>query len=557
MKTLLYVLAILTAKLFVTASMYAQTQQWSAIYNGSPVDIMEKTVIDPSSNVFVTGERTSSGNYSTQYLAKYNSSGVFQWQRFFYGPYYNLPNNRGAYSNSAVTDASGNIYIAGKVDSAFSSYKGYIMKYNSNGDSLWGKYAGIGDTLGYVEWDAMKMDNAGNIYVAGLNNKYVTYSSSFIIAKYSSSGTLLWVKTQAPPVFRSSYSTLIRMNLDNSNNVFVSAPAQKSNGSNTTDFYTFKLNSSGSFQWESLYNGPADDQDMVSSMTLDANGDVFVEGTGTNVTQPFKEITCIKYNGSTGAQQWIYKANGSSGNGDNAAYNVAAGPNNDVYLTGSLYTPTTSGDGVLIKLNATTGIESWRKTLAGANSTPDIYSDVCVIGSGIVYAVGVTNYYSVNSTVWIKKFNAIGDSLAGATYTQPNYIMPKSIIPGYGSSIYVSGDNTQGIPAGDAWVVKYSVMTGIDPIHSSTPDKFSLSQNYPNPFNPTTKITFNLPQDSKVTMNVFDLSGKMVSSLINDRSFTSGAHEIEFNAGSLSSGTYFYQIKAGDFTETKKMILIK
>ena len=93
------------------------------------------------------------------------------------------------------------------------------------------------------------------------------------------------------------------------------------------------------------------------------------------------------------------------------------------------------------------------------------------------------------------------------------------------------------------------------------PTKFSLSQNYPNPFNPETKIKFEIPgqarnDNSLVTLKVYDILGKEVATLINEEKVT-GDYEVEFNGSNFPSGIYFYKLKAGNFVETKKMILLK
>jgi hypothetical protein len=98
-------------------------------------------------------------------------------------------------------------------------------------------------------------------------------------------------------------------------------------------------------------------------------------------------------------------------------------------------------------------------------------------------------------------------------------------------------------------------ITGVTPI-GLVPGEYSISQNYPNPFNPATKISFNLPKAGVVKLVVFDILGKEVATLVNG--FTpSGTHDVDFNAAALSSGVYFYRIEAGDFTATKKMLLVK
>ncbi len=88
------------------------------------------------------------------------------------------------------------------------------------------------------------------------------------------------------------------------------------------------------------------------------------------------------------------------------------------------------------------------------------------------------------------------------------------------------------------------------------PKEFSLEQNYPNPFNPTTKINWQLPVESFVSLKVFDVLGNEVVNLVNETQ-TAGMHSIDFNAAQLSGSIYFYTLKAGDFSETKKLILLK
>jgi len=88
------------------------------------------------------------------------------------------------------------------------------------------------------------------------------------------------------------------------------------------------------------------------------------------------------------------------------------------------------------------------------------------------------------------------------------------------------------------------------------PENFSLSQNYPNPFNPITTIRFELPEDEKVSLKIFNILGEEVSTLVNT-DLKAGQHEFQFNANNLSSGIYFYQLQAGSFVQTKKMILIR
>jgi hypothetical protein len=85
---------------------------------------------------------------------------------------------------------------------------------------------------------------------------------------------------------------------------------------------------------------------------------------------------------------------------------------------------------------------------------------------------------------------------------------------------------------------------------------FNLEQNYPNPFNPSTSIKFSVPTSEFVTLKVYDILGNEVATLVNEQKAV-GSYEVRFDAGNLASGMYIYTLKAGNFTQTKKLMLMK
>lgn len=103
---------------------------------------------------------------------------------------------------------------------------------------------------------------------------------------------------------------------------------------------------------------------------------------------------------------------------------------------------------------------------------------------------------------------------------------------------------------------KAKTLTVISNNGTQAPTEFSLQQNYPNPFNPTTTINYTISVYTQVNITVFDINGRKVETLV-DKEQNAGSYKINFNAAHLSSGTYFYRISAGHFSETKKMILVK
>lgn len=128
-----------------------------------------------------------------------------------------------------------------------------------------------------------------------------------------------------------------------------------------------------------------------------------------------------------------------------------------------------------------------------------------------------------------------------------------------GNKLFVmeTGEQYGANPHPKLWEVTLpeSSVTGIKQ-KINTPVDFKLNQNYPNPFNPTTEISWQLPVRSHVILKVYDILGKEVLTLV-DEAETAGNHKIEFNAGNLTSGIYFYTLNAGSFHKTKKLVLLK
>jgi photosystem II stability/assembly factor-like uncharacterized protein len=125
------------------------------------------------------------------------------------------------------------------------------------------------------------------------------------------------------------------------------------------------------------------------------------------------------------------------------------------------------------------------------------------------------------------------------------------------SEVFLINRNT-GWAAGDSgrvFVTSSAIIGNISYI-SNVPKNFSLSQNYPNPFNPSTKIQFALPKSSLAKIVVYDLLGREIETVVNEQ-LNAGTYEADFDGGKLSSGVYYYKLTAGDFSETKKMVLIK
>ena len=126
---------------------------------------------------------------------------------------------------------------------------------------------------------------------------------------------------------------------------------------------------------------------------------------------------------------------------------------------------------------------------------------------------------------------------------------------------------TPGIPAPTSWpTYKYNtarhgsipkMVTGISDNPLKIPHELVLSQNYPNPFNPSTRIEFILPKSETISLAVFNTAGQQVANLLNAQLYDAGKHTIDFNAGSLPTGIYFYRLETKTRKYVQKMILLR
>jgi photosystem II stability/assembly factor-like uncharacterized protein len=193
-------------------------------------------------------------------------------------------------------------------------------------------------------------------------------------------------------------------------------------------------------------------------------------------------------------------------------------------------------------LKTTNGGENWFNIL---NINFGIFS-IQFANINIGFAVGDKNiYYTTNGgNNWSYSFIGVNTILYKLYRTSENIIFAI----GSEGKIYRTSNN--------------GGIIGINPIETHIPTKIKLFQNYPNPFNPVTKIKFDIPVDSRirgndrVVLKVYDILGKEIETLVNEK-LNPGTYELTFNASQFPSGVYFYRLQAGDYNETKRMILLK
>lgn len=184
------------------------------------------------------------------------------------------------------------------------------------------------------------------------------------------------------------------------------------------------------------------------------------------------------------------------------------------------------------------------------NAAGTNWMDVFVVGSGDGGAtwgtpVNVTNNPGVQD-MWATLADKVDDNLHIA----------------YGSTAYAGHTTDVAGTSMDHYYLAVPKATiplkpvSVTPKNSTIPDQFALHQNYPNPFNPTTNITFDLKTASNVNLSIYDVAGKLVTTLVNGK-MTAGQYSVTWNADNMTSGVYFAKLQSDGFTSVKKMMLIK
>ncbi|HMQ80004.1 MAG TPA: SBBP repeat-containing protein [Ignavibacteria bacterium] len=537
---------ILLSLIFVfSTQIYSQVSTvWEKRYNGTGNDYDEATSIyvDAAGNIYVAGASTGSGSGKDFTVVKYNSDGLTQWVGR-----YNGPGNADDDAYLVKVDNAGNVYVSGASTGSGTGLDYCVVKYNSAGVQQWAsRYNGPGNATDEVY--SLQFDNSGNVYITGYSNGGST-GDDICTIKYNSSGAQQWMVRYNGSANNDDYGNSI--SIDNAGNSYVTGAVTRT-GSDL-DYITLKYNTSGVQIWAVFYNGPGNGEDFPSSNAIDANGNIFVTGYSYGSTSG-PDYCTIKYNNS-GAQQWVQRYDGPDGWDE--SWNVILDPAGNVYITGNSAGIGTGDDYCTIKYN-NSGVQQWIARYTGPDSSNDYCNWVAPDANGNVYVTGIVGdgagspqnivtvgYNTAGVQQWVQTYNGIGNEFdSGNALTVDNQ-----------GNVYVTG-GSDNLGNTDFVTIKYSSTIGIQPISTEIPNKFSLEQNYPNPFNPATKIRFSISSSNPVMISIFDVTGKHKEDLINSY-LNAGVYEITFNSLAYSSGVYFYRVVFGNFSETRKMIIIK
>jgi hypothetical protein len=550
-------LFILCSALLINISSYSQ--QWISIFNGkggnfdgsSSTDVGTAVTADNKGNCFVTGYTTAYSQNFDYLTIKYNSNGDTLWTAVYNGE----SNNEDKAFGIAV-DQPGNVYITGYSYSSLSGYDYLTIKYNSSGVQQWAaRYNGTGNqedkAFGIV------VDDAGNSYVTG---RSTGSSANFdgVTIKYDSDGNEVWSDRYDGPGNGNDESAAITK--DKHGYIYITG---FSNGGNTgLDYVTIKYDySNGSRLWLSRYSGNGNHDDKAFGIAVDNMFNVYV--TGCSSANNSLDYLTIKYD-SDGNELWTAAYDGTANN-DDKAFGIAVDNDYNVYVTGESKGINSDFDYLTVKYNSS-GSEQWTARYDGTGVSLDAANAIVSSGSSIVVTGTSMNSTSIGSEdmVTIQYDKSTGEQMQIVRYDGGQNIsdVAQGIASDTLNNIFITGYSKQEFDYSNSWTrmvtlnYKGKNSTVLTTKSINTPVKYNLKQNYPNPFNPSTIISFDVVNNGIVNLTLYDILGRQVKVLIN-QNMNAGSYEISFNLSNLSSGVYFYELKAGTFRDVKKMTLIK
>ncbi len=509
--------------------------QWFKEYDGTgiSVDNVKSCSVDKNGNIYVTGESyTALGSRFT--TIKYDAQGTLQWVKHFRDSTapYNTP-------YSIAVDVSGYIYVMGECIkmSVDTSYY-VVIKYNSSGEEQWiTKYTGSENFL--YPGNLLAVDSVGNVYIS------ITSQEDYVTIKYNSDGNQQWAMRYDSFV-GFSIDAPTALAIDAFGNVYVT-------GSSSARCATIKYNSDGTEQWAVRYNDSTSAANSPKEIAIDNIGNVYVIGSiGFN---PNSNYLTIKYD-SSGNQLWVRQYDGTA-NGSDKANGLVIDESNNIYVTGRSLEVGTSADYATIKYSPN-GDEQWVARYSGEGNGIDEPAVITIDHLGDIYITGKSvgpdstwnftsiKYTPAGNTEWISIYN---DPLTSLDE-------PKNIVVDSVGNVYIAGSSMY-----NNWsiftVIKYNqIKSDVKDIDNKLPVKFFLAQNYPNPFNPSTTISFSLPHAGYVRLSVLNILGQEITVLLNAER-QAGTYTASWDGVRYASGVYFYRLMAGNFSQTRKLVLMK
>ena len=534
---------------------------WTRTYGGSDDDYCWSVQQTTDGGYVIAGFTYSFGAGSCDaHLIKTDTNGDTLWTHTYGG-------SESDYSQSVQQTTDGGYIIAGFTSSfGAGSNDYYLVKTDANGDTLWTRtYGGSGRDDGY----SVQQTTDGGYIIVGWTQSFGAGMNDVYLVKTDADGNSLWTRTYGGSA--NDCGWFVQQTSDGG---YIIAGETASSGAGSSDYYLVKTDANGDILWTRTYGGSSYDASWGIQQTTDGGyvviGFTYSFGVG-------GDIYLVKTD-ANGDSLWSRTYGGSSGDD---AFSVQQTTDGGYIIGGSTRSFGAGGGDV------------WLVKVAGEAPLPDVTIEILPDdppvtvpqGGNFGFTGSVTNNtedpqvtdawtmavgpeketygpFKVLNNVDLEPFETrTAHFNQGVPNLAPlgfyNYIAycgdyPSTVID---SSFFevevIEGQFTEAGEAG--WVLTGSFSEGdlVD-----LPSEFALLSNYPNPFNAQTVIEYQLPVSSTVKLEVYNLLGSKVATLVNGEE-EAAYKSVTWDASEVSSGVYFYKLTAGDYTQTRRMMLVR
>jgi N-acetylneuraminic acid mutarotase len=523
------------------------TNTWSSLGTGSSNGVSGNVyaLAVVGNEVFVGGLFTSAGGVSANSVARFNTQT-------------NTWSSLGMFSSNGVNDrvsalavVGNEVYVGGSFTSAGGVSANRVARFNTL-TNTWSRL-GTGSSNGV----------SGSVAALAVVGNEVVVGGSFTSAGGVSANRVARFNTQT-----NTWSSLGMFSSNGVNDV-VAALAVVGNevvvGGYFTEAGGVSANSVARFNtqtntWSSLGTGSSNGvSGSVAALAVVGN-EVVVGGTFTSAGG-VSANSVARFNTQTNT--WSSLGTGSSNGVSGGVYpydpyvSALAVVGNEVVVGGYF----TSAGGVSANSVARFNTQTNTWSSLGTGSSNGVFGTVsalAVVGNEVVVGGYFTSAGGVSANS-VARFNTQTNTWSSLGTGSSNGVSGGGVnaLAVSGSEVFVGGGFTLAGGIASTFIARWNSGTSrVEQLSPTAPKTFLLEQNYPNPFNPSTTIRYQLPVASEVKLEVYDVLGKKIATLVNERQ-SAGSYQVVWNASGLSSGTYFYRLQAGTFVETKKMIMVK
>jgi uncharacterized delta-60 repeat protein len=521
----------------LSGTSFAQ-ERWVYRYNGSAGhdDLALSIVAGPDSNLYAAGYTDEGVTDSDFTVLSLTDSGTERWV-------YRYSALGGDAACCVITGSDSNIYAAGHCDDYLT-----VVSLTVSGAERWVyQYKPVRSLdIAY----SIVMGSDGNLYAAGRSFASGT-DYDFVVVSLTDSGTERWVYRYDGPAGETDEAYSVVVGSDG--NIYA---AGRSLGNGTSfDFVVVSLADSGTERWVYRYDGPANWTDQANSIVMDSDGNLYAAGRSYEA-ETYYDFTVVSLTPS-GSERWVYRYNGPAGFWDKAN-SIVMGMDGDLYAAGSSDGIVYSDDITVVSLTPS-GDERWVYRYNGPGNSGDNAYSIMYGSDGNIYVAGASggSGTSADFTVvslapsgaerWVYRYNGPGNS-GDVAY---------SIVCGSDGSVYAAGQSSGSGTLDDVTVISLSPDVGVaERLSRPSASVCHLLYNRPNPVSNSTLISYSLPSATNVTLSIYDITGRLVETLVNGTQ-QPGIHQVRWIRKENPSGVYFYRLKAGEFVQTRKMVVVE